>query len=190
LLAEVFVRHYSQHAEKLQSYKRVRYSLELWLEFFGEAAVSDLHDIARQEAFHDWLRKKNLSPGSINRTLADGRSAINRAWKRGEVVSVPFVQTVEAKKNAPPMGRPLDVKEIAALIDAAPARLRDFIFWMVGTGARPDAILDLTWEQVNRRDGVVQLNPPGRPQTSKYRPSVRLPKNLLPLVSNVYRAGR
>ncbi len=87
------------------------------------------------------------------------------------------------------MGRPLDVDEIAALIEVAPVHLRDFIIWMIGTGARPDAILELTWEQVNRRDGVIQLNPPGRPQTSKYRPSVRLPKNLLPLVSQSISRG-
>ncbi|NJM34579.1 MAG: hypothetical protein HC850_07565 [Rhodomicrobium sp.] len=37
---------------------------------------------------------------------------------------------------------------------------QDAIFWMVGTGARPDTILDLTWEQVDRRNNIIQLNPP------------------------------
>jgi integrase len=188
LLAEVFSRYYSQHGENLRSFKRARYSLELWLEFYGEAAVGDLHDVAKQEAFHEWLREKDQSPGSMKRILAVGRAAINRAWKRGEIVSVPFIQMVESK-NVPPMGRPLDVDEIAALVNAAPFHLQDFIFWMVGTGARPDAILELTWEQVDRENRIIHLNPPSRAQTKKYRPAVRLPKNFLPAVSHSVLTG-
>jgi integrase len=70
------------------------------------------------------------------------------------------------------MGRPLDVDEIAALVNAAPPHLQDFIFWMVGTGARPDAILELTWDQVDQDNRIIHLNPPSRAQTKKYRPAV------------------
>jgi len=181
-LAEVLSRYYSQHAETLPSAERTRHSLKLWLEFFGEATVSDLHNIARQEAFQNWLRGRKQSAGSIARILTSGKAAINRAWKRGEIRSVPFIQTVEVK-NAPPKGRPLEVSEIITLIENASPHLRDFIFWMLGTGARPDAILDLTWRQVDKEYGIIQLNPAGRRQTKKYRPSVRLPTNLLDLVN-------
>lgn len=40
------------------------------------------------------------------------------------------------------------------------------------TGARPMALLDLTWPQVDLVHGFIDLNPPGRAQTKKRRPKV------------------
>lgn len=40
------------------------------------------------------------------------------------------------------------------------------------TLARPDAICDLTWERVTPDMGILNLNPPKRPQTKKFRPII------------------
>lgn len=42
----------------------------------------------------------------------------------------------------------------------------------IATCARPKALLDLTWHQVNFESGMIDLNPPGRVQTRKKRPVV------------------
>lgn len=53
-----------------------------------------------------------------------------------------------------------------------------FCLVMLGTACRPDAALDLTYEQIDREAGIVSLNPEGRAQTKKHRPVVRLPRFL------------
>jgi integrase len=59
--------------------------------------------------------------------------------------------------------------------------VEDFWRWEIIsllTGARPEAALGLTPAQRERDSGLLHLNPPGRTQTKKYRPSIREPKAL------------
>lgn len=58
------------------------------------------------------------------------------------------------------------------------------VLWMIGTAARPDAILGLSRAQIDLDRGIVHLNPPGREQTKKYRPTVRLPPTLRAFVGD------
>jgi integrase len=46
------------------------------------------------------------------------------------------------------------------------------------TAARPVAVLDLKWEQVDFEANVIYFNPAGRPQTNKKRPMVRMSAEL------------
>lgn len=46
---------------------------------------------------------------------------------------------------------------------------------LMGTGARPAAILEMGWEQMDYEHGLIQLNPAGRVQTKKVRPIVKMP---------------
>ena len=135
-LAETLARYYEQHARHLVSADRARSALQIWLDFYGEETVSALHDVRKQEAFLAYLRRRGLAPGSIKRILNVGRAAINRAWKRGEIKSAPFIQMVVVK-DAPPKGRPLDVEEIVALLDAGAPHVRDFIFGWRRPGRAP-----------------------------------------------------
>ncbi len=50
----------------------------------------------------------------------------------------------------------------------------------VATWARPDAIFDLTSAQWSSAAGVLDLNPPGRRQTKKYRPKLPLARQMRP----------
>jgi integrase len=143
--------------------------------------VADLAPL-RQEAFVDHLRATGYSTGYISRILSTGRAAINRAHKRGELLAVPFiaeVETAEDRRVKEPKGRPITIDELAALFDAAEHH-HVFIFLLLAccTLARPEAILDLTVFQ--RQAGVLQLNPAGRRQTKKFRPTVPEAKTLTP----------
>ena len=177
-LANVLNSYYESHGKHIASAEQVRVSMRHWLGFFGEATVGDLYSIPLQEQFHDWLRDKGQANTSINRNLAVGQSAINRAWKRGEIKACPHIPMLEKGPSAP-RGRPMEPSEILRMINGAGSEhLVDYIHWMLGTAARPSAILDLRWEQVDFVNGIVQLNADGRKQNKKRRPTVKLPATL------------
>ncbi len=77
------------------------------------------------------------------------------------------------------MGRPLDVPELRRIYGHAVPHVQAFMVWAVGTGVRPEAVLELHSCQINFEDGLIYLNPPGREQVAeKYRTVVRLPNAL------------
>ena len=55
-----------------------------------------------------------------------------------------------------------------------PARWDTGWYLGIATAGRPEAILDLKWDQVDLTGGVIHLNPTGRIQTNKQRPTVRI----------------
>lgn len=54
------------------------------------------------------------------------------------------------------------------------------------TIARPSAILELTWRQVDWEHGTLNLNPPGRRQTRKRRPIVALDEESMKLLKKAH----
>ena len=111
-----------------------------------------------------------------------GKAALNRAWGNGEITGVPKFISLPVV-DAPPRGRPLDVAEIQALLDNATSEyMRRFILLILGTASRPDAIFQLKKEQCDLSRELINLNPQGRKQTKKYRPIVKLPNQLRPLI--------
>ena len=172
-LADVLRRYYVEHASKLRTAHTVKVGINQWLDHWSDAPVSDLSDITRQEAFHQYLRDRGMKESSVLRVIGMGKAAINRALKRGQLREAPYILTVSAGAQEP-MGRPMELEEVKALYSKANPHLRIFIAWMLGTAARPEAILDLHSRQVDRRHKLVALCPPERPQNKKYRPTVKL----------------
>ena len=178
-LAEIWLDYWNNHAKQLRSAKTVQILLRYWLDWWGEGAtVADVRDIARQEAFQSHLlNQRGLSINSTNRCLEIGRAAINRAWKRGTISAAPFINTLPPDDTGP-KGRPLSEQEMARLYAASADHLRLYIALGLGTAARPEALCELTWPQVDFDQRIIHLNPVGRKQTSKRRPTVRIPQKL------------
>lgn len=173
-LAAVLLDYWNGQGSKLRSHETAKIHLRYWQDFWGDASVADVRDANRQDAFRAELAAKGLAPNSVNRCLEVGRAAIRRAWKRGVISSAPFVQMLPAA-DTKPMGRPLSREEARALLQAATQpHARLFILLGLGTGARPEAITDLTWERIDFERGLIHLNPEGRAQTKKHRPVVRM----------------
>ena len=65
-------------------------------------------------------------------------------------------------------------------IDKRKENLFRFVVLAMNTWARPQTVIDFrdNAQTVNRRFGTIDLNPPGRRQTVKYRPKIRLTDNL------------
>lgn len=57
-----------------------------------------------------------------------------------------------------------------------------FILLLIGTAARPQAVLELTYDQIDFKRNIIDLNPKGRAQTQKARAVVKLPKTLKPIL--------
>jgi hypothetical protein len=113
------------------------------------------------------------------------------------LAAAPFIQTSEKEicrvtglpRPAPRDFLPAD-EQIAAFLDASydetnekETREREHIFryciMALNTWARPEAICELNVStQVDFTNGLVHLNPPGRAQNNKYRPTIRLTDNL------------
>src|SRR5690606_22315574 len=86
-LAQVFVRYWEQHAKRLASAEQIKISLRYWTQWWGEATVAEVTK-HRQREFVKWLYTtgdKPRSHGYVKRILTDGKSALNWAWKEGEI---------------------------------------------------------------------------------------------------------
>ena len=183
VLAGIFARFYEHHGQTLQSAADVKRTLRYWLEFHKDSSVLEATQQIRQEEFRRWLSvDKGLSAASVRKSLIIGKSALNWAWKRGEISQVPYIELVKPPKPEP-KGRPLEIREVAELM----RRSKDhhvsvLIAFMLGTAARTAAILELNLQQVDDERGLIMLNPEGRAQTKKYRPTVRLPQQLEPYI--------
>jgi len=181
-LARVLTRHYEHHGRYLRSAEAVRYSLLRWNDFFMGCLVSEVTP-ARQRQFVEEMRSSGLSDGYIRRILADGKSAISRALREGEISSAPFISLVaegEARE------RIATIREIARLFEAADHdHFRIYLMLAIGTLARPGAILELTHSQVDTDARVINLNPTGRKQTKKRRPIVPICSALLTFLGSL-----
>jgi integrase len=176
-LADILRRYWEEHASKLRSAKSNRHCINVWLDHWENAAVGDL-EVRRQEVFHAWMRARGYKGAAMVRVINIGKAALNRALKRGELAHRPHILTV-AVGRSPPMGRPLDVPELRRVYWNAQPHVQAFILWALGTGARPQAVLELHSRQIEFEFGIVHLNPPEREQVPrKYRPTVRIPDAL------------
>ena len=172
-LADILRRYWENHANNLPSASGNRDALAKWIDYWMDASVADL-TMERQDAFVAHLEGLGIKRSTVQRTVNIGKAAISRAFKRGELSYMPSIVAVTVKSH-PPKGRPLEVQEIARLYRHAAPHLRTFILWMLGTAARPQAIIDLRSEQVEWGRCIVRLNPEGREQNKKHRPVLRMP---------------
>jgi integrase len=144
------------------------------------------------EAFRDrCLADEDIALSSVSRNLTTLRSAIGRAIddkliSRDAAPSVPEFMTKNHKRSAPPKGRPMKPDEIAAQIDRIefPHLLIGEIF-LLNTAARIGAVLDLEPLQIDHQYGLINLNPAGRLQTTKWRPTLPLTDTLRPWTENL-----
>jgi integrase len=178
-LLDVLRDYHANHGKSLHSSQASKAMVRHWGEFWGEnATLADVRKITQQEAFKAFLEAKGFKQATCARYIELGRTAVRRAWKRGVITTLPYID-VPAYGETEPKGRPLSALELTRLYQAAkPPHLKLFIMLLVATGARPAAIAELQWSQIDFSTGLITLNPEGRKQTAKRRPVVRMPEIL------------
>lgn len=200
--------YYEHDVKAKPSAEQAYRAISLLAEFLGErlgmtASVSSFGPIVQRE-FMRWSQSRyDHSPATIARNL----SVVSASFRFGRKLQVirdglgnenetllldaaPDV-TTQAKAVARLLDQP-DPKarewiptfeELGTFIDAIDVRQENlfrFVMLALNTWARPSSIIDLrdVPEQVDRRFGVIDLNPLFRRQTIKYRPKIRLTDNL------------
>lgn len=179
-LATVLTRYWSRHGSGLESSEMTQIALRYWSDFFGEAHVSEV-TMPRQREFVAWIREGRKPPrsdGYIKRILNVGKAALNSAYREGEITSVPYILP---GNDAPAKDTVLSVADSAALwLASEHPHERMFLALAFGTLGRPEALLDVRRDMVDFDRGLIALNPPGRKQTRKHRPTVPLAPFLRP----------
>lgn len=162
----VCLHHYAQHAKTLRSARDAGRSIGYIAEFFGGDAVSELTR-HRQIEFHAWLASRGHSTGYARRTVAILAAALRRAKEDEMITGHPVIRR-------PPAGQPrrrwLSPDEAAALLSAmTEPDCRRFAMLALFTGARAEAIYQLTWDRVDLLRGWVDYHCPGHAETTKRR---------------------
>ncbi len=168
--------HYLDKTDRQAAGPGYRSAAKYIAEWWGDALVADL-TMAKQRQFIDWLGAKGFSPGYIKRIIGIISGALGHAVDNDMLMGRPPVLMslgkIAERVDRPERthGRRLDIPELAAFIDAieAPHMFR-YALLALNTLARPSAILDLRRSQI--AGGLIALNPPGRRQTKKYRPTI------------------
>lgn len=115
-------------------------------------------------------RRAHCKDITVRNELAVIRAALNWAEKQKLIGKAPFIQMPSL---APSEISHLSKAEFRKLVaGASRPHIALFLKLAVATGARTNALLDLTWGRVDFERRVVQLNPRDRVQTSKYRATV------------------
>lgn len=180
-LSAVLLSYFEERTDKLPSAKPARHAGRLMLACWGQtvrvAAVTE----AKQKEFAEKSIAKGNSLSYVSRNLSVLAAALANAgidqkviFGKGPMVARWGLQPKAARRVFIPSD-----DDLARLL-ALPV-VEDFWRWSIIsllTGARPEAVIDLTPAQRQRDAGLVDLNPAGRVQNKKFRPSVREPKAL------------
>lgn len=122
---------------------------------------------------------------TISRDLAALRGALNWAWKHDRVASVPFIPDVPSSEKAGPRDRVVSFEELASMLSACEGKpdrehIIRFIVIELGTAGRPQAILQLTDENIDLDHGLIDPSQPGRQHSRKRRAIVPIARHVRP----------
>jgi integrase len=137
--------------------------------WFGEIEATDI-TTADCRAYTAGRRNAGRSDGSIHTELGHLRSVLVWAWKERMIPHAPHIE--RPTKPEPKEGY-LTKDEAAKMLDAATApHVALAIMLMIGTGARNEAAMQLTWDRVDFDRGMIHLRNPFDKSRRKGRASV------------------
>ncbi len=169
-----------EHAANLKSGSNIARRIQIAAPEFAESTFASL-TLERQWEFIGALhRGRGYKPAYIALVMKAIQGVASHAYKKQRLMSYPHIITSDKEiadhLDAPapvPRDRILTIEEIAMLFEwVDEEHLFRFLFLDFATAARPEAVTDLTLEQMNETDRFIDLNPPGRRQTHKHRPVV------------------
>ena len=186
-LSVVLESYFAEVLDAKPSGEQGRIAGALILEFWGDTAlVSDVTS-KRQEAFAKWSHERGQSVSYIARNLGVLSAALRHTLGELAPRVRSWAATIAQRLNLPdPEPRdwiPTD-EQLATFLDSLRGPQAEHVFryclLALHTVARPSAILQLKPEYIDRQHGLIDMNPPGRRQTKKRRPLLRLPATLEP----------
>jgi len=204
-LASVFKFYEVNHGPSIRGLAQAQRPAALCLEFMQKSTDTPLPVVAdftmlRQHAFMCWLRDRGLTVKTISTYQSMIKAALNYAAtprlivdsrgieREGQMLEHKWTvfdsEDYVSKITGLPMPQPVKFlptdDELARFIDAiGHEHIFRYVILALNLWARPEAIMDLdVQKQVDFEKGLIDLNPPGRRQNKKVRPTIRLTENL------------
>jgi integrase len=180
-VAQIVERYWLQHGQHLAGADVQRRALRYCVEGLGDLTVAELTP-QRQQAFVEQRRARGDLDPYIKRTLGALRAALGRAYKHGELTTVPYIITGDLADSRP-RERVLEVSELVEFWRAIDSTaLARWFMLLLGTGARPGTLVRLTPYQIDVVRRRIDLQPPGAPETGKRNPILPIVPSLKPWV--------
>jgi integrase len=177
-IADVLAVYAQEHAAgHTAAPERTGYAINALLSWWGERTC----DYIKPETCRAYVKARGVAESTAARELVVLRAALNYAHKNGKLVDPPFV---EVPGKGPGRDRWLTRPEAARLLRESRRNTRArhhlplFIMLALRTGARPGALFDLQWPQIDFANNRIDFNPPGRKRTNKQRPIIPIPRRL------------
>lgn len=163
-LIKILLRYWEQHASRRFSKDTVRRVMGLVCDNEPETNLYDW-PIDRQKEF---ASKCGRTSSTQRRYMGVIRAAVQWTFDRGEIPSMPPIFKPRAQDGEGV--RPFSFIELAHLLNSADhEHERRFLLLCICSAARPGAVLDLTWDRIDKETGVIDYNVPGRERTKKRR---------------------
>lgn len=142
---------YGKHLEKTITHERGMIAIRNLSPLYGCTVRNVSKHIER------YIHSRKASPGTINRELTVLQAALRWAFKRGDI---DFLPAIPRLPSPPPRSQFLTEAQVSALLEAAKPypHVHTFIRIALMTGQRKEAILSLTWDQVDFETGLVDFN--------------------------------
>ncbi len=187
-LAAVLQSYYLGYARHLPSAHAVRSAVRIALEVWGDPDVGHLERSKQLELVAE-MREAEYSDWTIDGHLNRIWAAMN--WYRRDNKTLVVPAQITAEDWNPVLQnreRTYTLEELAALLNAAASSPEGsrysrehwwrFLVLAIGTASREAALRELTWPQIHLEIGRLKLNPEGRRQTKKRRPTVPIAPTL------------
>lgn len=189
-VAQVLDWYWDAHGQKLMRPDTCKLGIKYLKPFFGSTLVSAL-TLEKQELYAEHRRSVGAGDESIRRDLSVLSAACHRAVKYKKLDRAPPFLTLSP---APPRERWLSRKEAARLLWAMRGKRQRhaLLFTRIAlyTGARTQAILDLTWDRVDFDSGLIDFRKPGRRETKKRRTVAPMTRKLRRMLLHAYKHRR
>lgn len=174
-------RYYERHGKDVASADAIDRAVHKLKAFFVDDTIANL-TLDRQNELERYLRVNGYADGYIGRIQTTLKAAVNRSYENHEIAAAPYIRVASSKTQR---DRLLSLPEAAALFNAAPPEhLFRFLLLAFNTLSRPEALFDLQPFQVDLDRRLIALNPPGRAQTKKHRPTLPVTDTLLPWLTD------
>jgi integrase len=185
-----------QHGKDTESPETLAHVSKMPIAFMGNKLLKELVR-ADIEAYTEArltgkIGKRPVGDGTVRKELTIMRAMLNFMVNRVEPKDVRLDAKDLVYVPLPPRpqsrNRVLDDYEIDTIRHAIRPteepmpRINLYLWLLLETGARSEALRTLTWEQVDLRNGLLHLNPWGRNQTKKRRPIIPISDDLLPIL--------
>lgn len=187
-LSEVLDWYLRERGPEIADPARARYAIAHLKAFYGDLMADEV-SLDNQGLYVDHRRATGVATSTIQRELAVLSAALKKAVAHEKLDRASAIKPLPA---TPARDRYLTRDEAALLLRRLRRKPRAYhliLFTRLAlyTGARTAAILDLTWDRVDLKKGLIKYPVPGRRKTSKTAAVVPIGPNLIRALAHARR---